>query len=134
MHMQIHPSKHLINLFKDTWRSPLMEISMHETSLIQDTTQRDGIDFCWYLTRTESIICNIYFFILMTNEIWPAPICKCFLWADAVGLSCGAVPHSCEQLILSMHQLLCSELWSSTLPVLSWSTAWHLISSWTLRN
>lgn len=88
--MQIHPSKHLINYFKDAWRSPLMEISMHEASLIQDTTQRDGIDFCCYLTRAESIICNIYFFILMTNEIWPAPICQCFLWADAVGLSGGA--------------------------------------------
>lgn len=58
-----------------------MEISMHEASLIQDTTQGDRIDFCCYLTRAESIICNIYFFILMTSGIRPAPLhfCKCFL-------------------------------------------------------
>lgn len=135
--MQIHPSKHLINYFKDTWRSPLMEISMHEASLIQDITQRDGIDFCCYLTRAESIICNICFFILMTNEIWPAPICKCFLWGDAVGLSHGAAATLLwtANPMLSMQQFLHSELWSSMLPVLSWSAAaWHSISSWTLRN
>lgn len=30
-----------------------MEISMHEASLVQDTIQRDGIDFCCHLTRAE---------------------------------------------------------------------------------
>lgn len=32
-----------------------MEISMHEASLIQDTIQRDGIDFCRHLTRAEKV-------------------------------------------------------------------------------